>query len=240
MSRTKGKKKEKLLTQQHNKFTKCPDPTTYANVATTTDNSTTTEHKNIGNLKSLGKSDLGSTKVHQGGGKNDNNRVTNAWIKNTALATAKIVTRNKTPIVSRPPTPIIMTNNVPNLIATIGKLIDLVTNKTQTIDGTYVMAVALHQQGISNLMTYNCLILRMILRIVSPSIKKMMPMLASLQERMFLLYKESKCIFDGSCSGVCIGKIIVTTTPSGMTWINGPMIDFASSRSDAIREPSFL
>ena len=91
------KKNEKLLIQQHNyaqrtisanqfktiqgdnEFTKCLGPTTYANVATTTDNSTITEHKDkdISNLMSLGKTDPGSTKVQQRGGKNDNNHVTN-------------------------------------------------------------------------------------------------------------------------------------------------------------------
>ena len=67
MTRTRGGKKEgKLLTWQHEyaqrtvsanqskaiqgdiKFTECPVPMTYANVATTTDNSTTIEHKDKG------------------------------------------------------------------------------------------------------------------------------------------------------------------------------------------------
>ena len=124
---------------------------TYAKLATTTDNSTTIENKNkdIRNLTSLGKTDLGFTKVQQRGGKNNNNRVTNAWIEKTALATARITTRKKTPTVSRPPpTPIIITNTVLKLTPTIRKLINLVTNKTQTIDETCVMTVALHQQGI--------------------------------------------------------------------------------------------
>ena len=193
MSRTRGKKKkEKLLTQQHNyakrtvsvnqfeaiqgddEFTKCSDLITYASVATTTDNSTTTEHeyKNINNLMNLGKNNSGSTKVQQRGGKNYNNSVTNAWIQNKALATAKIVTRKKTPIVSRPTTPIIMTDNVPNLTATIKQLINLVTNKTQTIDGTCVMEVALHQQGIYNFDDLRLFNFKDDFENFSPSIKK--------------------------------------------------------------------
>ena len=136
--------------------TDCPGTTAYLVAATTTtiDNTATKPDDKVDNdiskLTSLGtiKPDFGEWPTpgeHQPPQKKRYNTKTAAWINKT-LGPATIVNKKNAPIVSRTVTT--MTNSVPHLLPILGDLIKLITNSKPTIDGTCVMAVALHQQGI--------------------------------------------------------------------------------------------
>ena len=143
--------------------TDCPGTTAYlvAATTTTTDNTATKPDDKVGN--DIGKlTSLGTTGKwpkpgeHQSPQTKKNNPKTLAWINKTALGPAIIVNKKNAPIVTRTITT--MTNSVPHLAPILGDLIKLITNSNPTIDGTCVMAVALHQQGIrtfENLQSFN-------------------------------------------------------------------------------------
>ena len=171
----KGKKKvQKYVTKQaqfilraidtntqigEDKNTDCLGTTAYLIAATTTtiDNTVTKPEEkvgnNISNFTCLGTTEPGIgdwpiLTLEQRGKKKNNPKMT-AWIKKTALGSATTVNRKNIPILSRTVTT--MTNSVSSLAPIMGKLITLITNSNLTIDGTCVMAVALHQQNIYTL-----------------------------------------------------------------------------------------